>query len=64
MPFDSAAVVHIGRVSAELAKKGTPIGFYENKIADHARSPGLNVVANSEKFERVSGLLVEYWLAG
>lgn len=60
--YDKAGAMHTGQLRAELAKKGTPIGPYDQMIAGHARSLGLIVVTNNEKeFNRVAGLRVENW---
>lgn len=62
LQFGSDAAIHAGQVRAELAKKGAPIGPYDNMIAGHARSQGLIVVTNNmREFERVPGLRVEDW---
>lgn len=51
-----------GRLRAELAAAGTPIGGYDLLIAGQARARGLTVVtANTREFERVRRLSVEDW---
>ena len=61
-PSDREAAIHTGRIRAELARAGTPIGPYDQMIAGHARSRGLTVVtANIEEFKRVPGISVEDW---
>ena len=56
--------MHTGRIRAELARAGTPIGPYDQMIAGHARSRGLiAVTANPEEFRRVSGISIEDWTA-
>ncbi len=63
LEYDTEAAIHSGQLRAELAKKGTPIGPYDQMIAGHARSRGLIVVTNNLKeFERVPGLRVEDWV--
>ena len=63
MNFDSAAATHAGQIRAELAKRGTPIGPYDQMIAGHARSLGLTVVTNNVgEFSRVPGIRLEYWV--
>ena len=53
-----------GRLRAELAAVGLPIGGYDLLIAGQARARGLIVVtANTREFERVAGLRVEDWAA-
>ena len=62
VPLDAAAAEHSGRIRAELAATGTPIGAYDALIAGQARSQGLVVVTNNTReFARVAGLLVEDW---
>lgn len=62
LPFDATAATHAGRIRAELARAGTPIGPYDQMIAGHARSLGLTLVSNNlREFERVQGLLMENW---
>jgi len=63
LPFDAAAATHAGRIRAELARAGTPIGPYDQMIAGHARGLGLTLVSNNlREFERVQGLLMENWV--
>ena len=63
LPFDPAAATHAGRIRAELARAGTPVGPYDLMIAGHARSLGLTLVSNNlREFERVQGLLMENWV--
>ena len=53
-----------GRLRAELAAVGLPIGGYDLLIAGQACARGLIVVtANTREFERVAGLRVEDWAA-
>ena len=64
LPYDREAAVHTGRIRAELARAGTPIGPYDQMIAGHARSRGLIVVtANTDEFRRVPGISIEDWTA-
>lgn len=63
LPFDAAAATHAGRIRAELARAGTPIGPSNQMIAGHARGLGLTLVSNNlREFERVQGLLMENWV--
>lgn len=63
LPFDEVAAMHAGRVRAQLAAAGTPIGPFDTLLAGHARSLGLVMVThNAREFERVPGLQVEDWL--
>lgn len=51
-----------GQIRAELARKGTPVGPYDQMIAGHARSRGLVVVTNNlREFERIPGIRIEDW---
>ena len=62
LPSDREGAIHTGRIRAELARAGTPIGPYDQMFAGHARSRGLTVVtANTEEFKRVPGISVEDW---
>lgn len=59
-PSDAEAA---GRVRAELARAGIPIGPYEALIAAQALTRGLTLVThNTREFTRVPGLRVEDWL--
>ena len=63
LDYDVAAAQHTGQIRAELAKKGRPIGPYDQMIAGHARSLGLILVSNNvREFERVPGLRLENWV--
>ena len=62
LDYDQLAASHTGRLRAELARSGTPIGPYDQLIAGHARSTGLILVTNRRReFCRVPGLRVEDW---
>ncbi len=62
LPFDDAAADICGRIRAELAAAGTPIGPYDLQIAAIALANGLTLVThNTREFSRVSGLLLEDW---
>ena len=63
LPYEHRAALHTGQIRAELTKRDTPIGPYDQMIAGHARSQGLIVVTNNTKeFERVDGLRIENWV--
>lgn len=63
LPFDGACAIEFGRVGAELAHDGTPIGDLDTMIAAHALTLDLTLVTNNLKhFTRVRGLKVESWL--
>ena len=62
LDYDALAAIHSGQIRAELARKGTPVGPYDQMIAGHARSRGLIVVTNNvREFERIPGLRTEDW---
>ncbi|MBR5974598.1 MAG: type II toxin-antitoxin system VapC family toxin [Clostridiales bacterium] len=64
LPFDSDDAIVAGRIRAELAKKGTPIGPYDLQIAAQGLSRKLIVVThNSDEFSRVLELQVEDWVS-
>ena len=60
--FDGAAAKVCGKVRAELAKAGTPIGPFDSMIAAHALHLGVPIITNNAReFSRVRGLAVEDW---
>lgn len=62
LPFDDVAAELFGRIRADLAAKGTPIGPYDLMIAAIALAHDLVVVThNVREFSRVVGLLLEDW---
>lgn len=62
LPFDSDAAGHFGRLAADLAARGTPIGGFDAMIAAHAVSRRVVLVTNNARhFGRVSGLRCEAW---
>ena len=62
LPFDGNAAHQFGRIRAELARAGTPIGPYDLQIAAIALSRGLTLVThNTREFSRVAGLYLEDW---
>ncbi len=64
LPYQESAATHTGQIRAELARKGTPIGPYDQMIAGHARSQGLIVITNNIKeFKYVDGLRVDNWIS-
>lgn len=63
LPFEWADATLFGRLRAELAKAGTPIGPYDIQIAAHGLSRGLTVVThNTSEFSRVPNLKIEDWV--
>lgn len=62
LPFDERAANIAGRVRAELAVLGTPIGPYDLQIAAIALANNLILVThNTGEFSRVQGLRIEDW---
>jgi tRNA(fMet)-specific endonuclease VapC len=63
LPFDRNDASTFGRLRAELARKGTPIGPYDIQIAAHGISRNLIVVThNTSEFSRVPGIQLEDWV--
>jgi tRNA(fMet)-specific endonuclease VapC len=59
-PFDSPAASVYGRIRAELASIGTPIGPLDTLIAAHAIAlNALLITSNVKEFRRVPGLRLE-----
>ncbi len=62
LPFDDIAALIAGRIRAQLANLGTPIGFNDLLIASIALSHDLTLVThNIGEFSRVEGLHLEDW---
>lgn len=62
LPFDDAAAEIAGRVHAQLAVSGTPIGPYDLQIAAIALANGCTLVThNVREFSRVPDLVYEDW---
>ncbi len=62
LPFDDAAAEAYGRLRAELARRGTPIGPNDLMIAAIALTHNLILVThNTSEFSRVPGLRFEDW---
>ncbi len=62
LDFDDRAAEIVGRIRADLAVKGTPIGPYDLQIAAIALANDLTLVTrNVDEFRRVEGLKVEDW---
>lgn len=65
LQFDDGAARMFGRVAAELAAQGAPIGQLDALIAAHALSRRLTIVTNDTKhFSRVKGLRTVNWVEG
>jgi tRNA(fMet)-specific endonuclease VapC len=61
-PFDDASTEAYGRLRADLARQGTPIGPNDLMIAAIALAHDLTLVThNTKEFKRVSGLRFEDW---
>jgi tRNA(fMet)-specific endonuclease VapC len=59
-PFDSPAASVYGRIRAELAARGTPIGPMDTLIAAHAIALDAVLITNNAKeFQRVRGLRIK-----
>ena len=64
LPFDDRAASISGRIRAQLAAAGTPIGPYDMQIAAIAIANNLTLVThNVREFSRVEGLQIEDWEA-
>jgi len=64
LPFHDKDAICAANVRVALQKKGNLIGAYDILLAGSALHHGLIfVTANIKEFERVSGLLIENWLA-
>jgi len=62
LPFDDASANAFGRIRADLAKHGTPIGPYDLQIAAIALANSLILVtSNTRAFARVPGLRLDDW---
>ena len=63
LSFDDRAAEAAGRVRAELARAGTPIGPHDVLIAAIALANDLTLVTNNTReFARVAGLRIEDWI--
>ncbi len=62
LPFDDQAAWVYGRIRADLAARGTPIGPNDLLIAAIALAYNVTLVThNTSEFGRVAGLLLEDW---
>lgn len=63
IPFDDKAANEYGKISADLQKKGPPIGTMDMLIAAHAKSLELTLVTNNiREFAGVNGLELDNWI--
>lgn len=64
LPFDDKSAQTAGKIRAQLAAMGTPIGSYDLQIAAIALTNNLTLVThNTPKFNRASDLKLEDWEA-
>jgi tRNA(fMet)-specific endonuclease VapC len=64
LPFDDVAAEYYGRIRADLARVGAPIGNNDLMIASIALAHGLILVThNLKEFQRVPRLRIEDWEA-
>ena len=64
LPFDDQAGLIHGRIRAQLAERGTPIGPNDLLIAAITLANDLTLVThNIREFNRVEGLQIEDWEA-
>lgn len=62
LPFDDIAAMTCGRIRAQLASLGIPIGPYDLQIAAIALANNLILVThNTREFSRIEGLQFEDW---
>ena len=62
LPFDDFAALIAGRIRAQLANNGTPIGNNDVLIASIAIANNLTLVThNTGEFSRIEGLEIEDW---
>ena len=62
IPFDEMDAIYFGKLRAELASRGTPIGVYDAMIGAQGVARTLTVIThNTKEFCRIPGLIVEDW---
>jgi tRNA(fMet)-specific endonuclease VapC len=62
LPFDDRCAENYGKIRADLAKAGTPIGSNNIQIASIALANNLILVThNISELTRVEGLQIEDW---
>lgn len=62
LPLDDISALNAGKIRAQLANLGTPIGYNDLLIASIALSHDLILVThNTKEFARVEGLKIEDW---
>ena len=61
-PFDEECATRFGRLAADLAGRGEPIGSFDTLIAAHALTLDVTLVTNNLRhFGRIAGLRVVSW---
>jgi tRNA(fMet)-specific endonuclease VapC len=64
LPFDDRAAEQYGRLRAQLAAQGTPVGPNDLMIGAIAVANNLTLVThNTREFSRIQGLMIEDWEA-
>jgi tRNA(fMet)-specific endonuclease VapC len=64
LPLPIEAAHRYGKVRADLARRGQPIGANDTWIAAHALAANLTLVTNNEReFRRIPALRVANWMA-
>ncbi|MFO5441364.1 MAG: PIN domain-containing protein, partial [Dolichospermum sp.] len=62
LPLDDISALNAGKIRAQLANIGTPIGYNDLLIASIALSHDLILVThNTKEFVRVEGLKIQDW---
>jgi len=62
LDFDREDAICAGKIRAQLALAGTPIGPFDSLIAGQAMARSLTVIThNRREFDRISGLRIEDW---
>ncbi len=62
LPFSEEDARLFGKIRAELAKQGTPIGAYDVMIGAQGISRGMTVVThNTAEFSRIPEIVLEDW---
>lgn len=62
LDFDREDAICAGKIRAQLAQVGTPIGPFDTLIAGQAVARSLTLIThNRREFDRISGLKIEDW---
>ena len=63
LPFTEKDAILFGKLRAQLALSGTPIGAYDVMIAAQGVARNLTVVThNTREFSRIPGIVLEDWI--